>query len=80
MAEWERQEDLDHEERLAREAAEDDDVDTWPWYADAPIEVACPEVIEDAQLAGLPVDVADEDADLDEIPVDVAEDDYDNED
>jgi hypothetical protein len=77
MAQWEIDEDRDHEERLAREAVEDGDFESWPWYARPPYEVVSPEVIEDAQLAGLPVDTADdEDDDLDEIPVDVAEDDY----
>lgn len=55
MAEWERGEDLDHEERLALEAVEDGEVDAWPWYSDAAIEVVEPEVIEDADLCGLAV-------------------------
>lgn len=55
MAEWERDEDLDHEEQLAREAVDDGEVEAWPWYADAPLEVEEPEVIEDADLCGLPV-------------------------
>lgn len=62
MAEWERQEDLDHEEQLAREAVADE-IDTWPWYADTPNEIEDSEVIEDADLFGLPVDGGSEDFD-----------------
>jgi hypothetical protein len=72
MAEWERQEDLDHEEQLARDAVEDDATDVWPWYADAPLEVEESEIIEDADLLGLPVGGRDEDFD-DELTVEALE-------
>lgn len=67
----ERQEDLDHEEQLARDAVEDE-TDAWPWYADAPLEVEESEIVEDADLLGLPVDGRDEDFD-DELTVEALE-------
>lgn len=73
--EYQQSEDINHEKQLAHEAVEDDEIDSWPWYADAPIEIVDPEIIEDAELAGLPVSAAGEEDELDEIPVDVAEDD-----
>ena len=48
--EWERQEDLDHEEQLSRECIEDDAIHEWPHYADAPCEIEEPEIFEDAIL------------------------------
>lgn len=72
MAEWERQEDLDTEELLAREAVEDGETDSWPAYADAPLEVAESEVIDDADLLGLAVADRDEDHD-DELSVETFE-------
>lgn len=60
MAEWERQEDIDHEEHLARQAVLDGDAESWPSYADAPFEVVDPDIVVDADLAGLPVQGDDE--------------------
>lgn len=54
-AAWERDEDLDHEEQLAREAVDCGEVESWPTYADAPCEVEEPEIVEDADLCGLSV-------------------------
>lgn len=54
--EMERQEDLDREEELALEHAYDEEPGEWAWYADAPTDVEPGEVIEDADLLGLPVD------------------------
>ncbi len=56
MAAWERDEDRDHEEQLARDAVADDTVDAWPSYADSPVEVVESEVIEDANLFGMPIE------------------------
>lgn len=60
MAQWERDEDLDHEEQLAREAVADGDLTAWPAYADTPYEVEDPEVVDDADVLGLPVGEHDE--------------------
>ena len=51
MAQWEIDEDLDHEEQLAREAVEDDETESWPWYADVPLEVVEPEEIDGEELS-----------------------------
>lgn len=53
--EMERQEDQDHEEELARQCVDDDDIDTWPWYADAPCEEVQSEIF-DEQPIGVVVD------------------------
>lgn len=68
MAEWERQEDLDHEEQLARDAVDQDETDSWPAYADSPLDVEEPDVIDDADLLGFPVGGETEDFD-DELTV-----------
>lgn len=68
MLEWDRGEDLDREEQLARESVDDGEVDAWPWYADAPCEVVDPEIVDDADLCGLAVEGLAEDFD-DELTV-----------
>jgi len=68
MEQWERDEDRDHEEQLAHEAVLEDEIETWPWYADAPLHEERPEIIVDADLVGLPVATSDEYLD-DEMPV-----------
>lgn len=55
IARWERDEDRDHEEQLARDAVADGDLIAWPVYADDPYEIEEPEIIDDADLLGLPV-------------------------
>lgn len=75
--EYERQQDLEHEEQLARDAVEDDETDQWPWYADSPIEIVESEIVEDAGMAGLAVsEDSGEVSDWDGVPVDVVEDEY----
>lgn len=69
MAEWERLEDVEHEERLARETIEDDETDAWPAYADAPFELEEPEIIEDADLLGFAVEPRDVSFDDDELDI-----------
>lgn len=75
--EMERQEDLDNEELIAHDAVDQGEVESWPWYTDAPLEVEDPEVVEDADLLGFPavdpdsefddeLDVESMDADLEE--------------
>jgi hypothetical protein len=75
--EYERQEDIDTEEQLAREAVLDDATEWWPAYADAPLEIAEPEVIEDADLFGFAVAGPNDDADNydDELAVESLDDD-----
>lgn len=73
MEQWERDEDRDHEEQLARDAVADDEIELWPWYADAPHDVEEPEIIADASLLGFPVDITDEQFD-DETPVEYYDD------
>jgi hypothetical protein len=73
QAELECQEDLDREEALALEHAYADDPDDWPWYADAPIEIVEPEVVDDADLLGWPVAAVDGGEPDDEVPLDAQE-------
>jgi len=47
QAEWERQEDVDHEAELALECVEDDDIDSWPWYADSPHDIQEPQIFDE---------------------------------
>jgi hypothetical protein len=71
--EMERQEDLDREEELALEHAYDEEPGEWAWYADAPTDVEPGEVIEDADLLGLPVEQADSTDPDDEVALDAQE-------
>lgn len=71
--EMERQEDLDREEELALEHAYDEEPGEWAWYADAPTDVEPGEVIENADLLGLPVEQADSMDTNDEIALDAQE-------
>lgn len=76
--EMERQEDLDNEELLAHVAVDRDEVELWPWYADAPLEVEDPEVIEDADLFGFLAAETDsefdDELDVESVDVDLEED------
>ena len=52
---WEREQDLEREEELAHEfIADEEDIETWPWYANPPIDEIESEIF-DGCVADLPM-------------------------